>query len=348
MVADIASFGGDLFATYREVAWHGLGNVFSDEVTDYRVMLAHAGLADWNMRLVDTPVPSGVSRRIRTDGKPESRVLRDVVADINGETVSLGNAGERYEIVTNEQAFAHLQSLADGARWETAGAIKGGTLVFGSIALDREIVLDPSGVADRINAYLLVYTSHDGSKSIAGGRTGVRVVCSNTLDAAMGDISQTFKFRHTATVADRMAQSAEVWRSTHGYFDEFEAEAARLYAAPVSEKQFANIVGKVMGERPELNTKGAQTKYDLKQGVYFQAWKGTPNEGIRGTAWGAYNALTEANQWGRNPQEGRGAAGQENYWSAGAGFDGPTKAFRGQALALAQSYAPRKVKVPTA
>ena len=43
MPAAIASNGIiDLFASHREPAWHGLGTVFTEEVTDYRKMLTRA------------------------------------------------------------------------------------------------------------------------------------------------------------------------------------------------------------------------------------------------------------------------------------------------------------------
>lgn len=49
--------------------------------------------------------------------------------------------------------------------------------MFGSIALERETVLDPNGVGDKINTYLLLHTSHDGSASVQASITPVRVVC---------------------------------------------------------------------------------------------------------------------------------------------------------------------------
>lgn len=319
MPAAIASDGNvDLFASFRAPAWHGLGNVFTEEITDYREMLVAAGLNGWDIREVPVMVEAATKW---------AKNYKAVVADIGNDEVVLGITGERYKIVQNEDAFAFLQSLSDGARWETAGAIKDGTVVFGSVAFDREIVLDPSGVADVVKTYLLVHTSHDGSGAVGGGRTGVRVVCQNTLDMAMGNIAQSFKFRHTATVAERMEQGAAEWRNTHIYFDQFEAEAKRLYEQAVTDKEYFGIVSDLF-PRPEVDVKGALSKWEKRQELFSQAWNGKPNAGIKGTGWGALNALTEANQWGRQTRKG----GEENFAAAGAGFDGPTKAFRADAL----------------
>lgn len=336
MVAAIASNGTkDLFASHREPAWHSLGQVFTHEVTDSREMLDLAGLSGWNVREHDIAVLNGLNEEIF----PARFVIpaKAIVATIGNEDVVLGVTGDRYEIVQNEDAFSFLQSLHDGARWETAGAIKGGRVVFGSMAFDRDFVLDPTGVADKVNTYLLVYTSHDGSTGVAGGVTPVRVVCQNTLNAALPGIKQTFKMRHTATVQARMDAEAALWRQANTYMDAFEAEARTLYETAATDKDYFGIV-EALFPKPEKDVKGAVKKWETRQETFAQAWKGEPNAGIRGTAWGVFNALTEANQWGRNVRSGD--KGAENFAAAGAGFDIPTNQFRSQALAMAKTLVP--------
>lgn len=319
--------GRSLFASFRQQAWHGLGTVFTEEVTDYRRMLVLAGLADWNVRFETLSTESGLildnhNATVRTN-------------PVTGGTDILGVTGNRYEIIQNESAFAFLQSLADGARWETAGALGHGNKVFGSIAFNRETVLDPNGVGDVIRTYALVHTSHDGSTGMGYGLTPTRVVCQNTLNVALGNLSQSGKIRHTASAEDRMKAAAEMFRHANAYFDAFDEEAKALFAKPVSDKQYGNLLVKVIGKAPEDNVKGRLSKYENKRDLFMQAWNGRPNEGIKGTAWGAFNALTEANQWGRNVQNTE--RGEENFFAAGAGFDIPTNAFRQNALALVKA-----------
>lgn len=333
MVAAIAQANGvDLFASHREVAWHGLGTVFQQEVTDYQVMLDLAGLSGWDIR----EMPIAVTALDSDDVLDVDFVVpaKSIVATIGGRLVVLGVTGERYEIVQNEEAFSFLQSLHDGARWETAGAIKGGRVVFGSMAFDRTFVLDPSGVGDKVESYLLVYTSHDGSTGVAGGITPIRVVCQNTLNVAMGNIKQTFKMRHTQTVKERMDAEAALWRQANTYMDAFEQEAQTLFQTSATDKEFFGIV-EGMFPKPEKDVKGSVKKWETQMEKFTQAWQGTPNAGIKNTAWGVFNALTEANQWGRNVRKGE--KGQENFFAAGAGFDIPTNQFRAKALDAAKS-----------
>lgn len=317
----------DLFASFREPAWHRLGTVFTSEVTDYIKMLDLAGLSNWNVREEDLNVVTSPNAEFVTPAKA-------IVATMPKGDVVLGVTGERYTIVSNEDAFKFLQSLHDGARWETAGAIKGGRVVFGSIAFDRDFVLDPNGVADVVKSYLLVHTSHDGSTALGGGITPTRVVCQNTLNVALGNVKNTFKIRHTSKVDERMAAEAALWRQANTYMDAFEAEAQVLYQTKATTDQFMSIVDGIF-PKPEENKKGAQTKWENRRGLFVQAWNGAPNAGIKGTAWGVFNALTEANQWGRSVQNT--ANGAENFAAAGAGFDIPTNQFRATALEAAKS-----------
>jgi phage/plasmid-like protein (TIGR03299 family) len=331
MPAAIASNGTtDLFASHREPAWHGLGTVFTEEVTDYMRMLDLAGLSGWNVREEDL--------HLDTTHDVEWEVSAKAIVATMGDTERvLGVTGSRYEIVQNEDAFSFLQSLHDGARWETAGALKGGRVVFGSMAFDRDFVLDPTGVADVVKSYLLVHTSHDGSTGVAGGVTPIRVVCQNTLNLAIGKgITQKFNIRHTIKADERMRAETEAWRVAHTYMDAFEAEAASLYAQKVTDSKFFGLV-ETLFPQPTEDKKGAQAKWENKRDMFAQAWNGKPNAGIKNTGWGALNALTEANQWGRKTQNTKN--GSENFAAAGAGFDIPTNTFRNTALAAVKALA---------
>lgn len=317
--------GRSLFASFRENAWHRLGTVFTQEVTDYREMLTLAGI-DYRVEFEALSTESGIIL---------DRHRATVKVDPDGSRRAAGVVGMRYEIVQNEDKFSWLQSLSDGARWETGGELSDGT-VFGSIAFERKIELDPSGVRDVVETYALISGSHDGSSGIVAGLTPVRVVCRNTLTAAQGNLKDRMTFRHTMTVHDRMAAAAEFFRTAHTYFDAFEEEAKALFAKPVSDKQYANLVERKLFPKPENDVKGSMAKWENKVGMYFEAWNGAPNAGIKGTAWGAFNALTEANQWGRNIQTGR-ENGEENFYAAGAGFDIPTNQFRAKSLQLVKA-----------
>lgn len=311
------------FASLRQPAWHGLGTILTDEVTTLE-MLQAAHLDNWNVRCESISLPGRYHREafatVRTN-------------PFDGEADVLGIVGERYKVLQNEELFAFGDNILDGARWETAGSIKSGTVVFGSLALERETIIDKDGVGDRVNSYLLVHTSHDGSLAIQASITPVRVVCQNTLNMAVGtrgkSAKQSFRIRHTQTVDGKIAAAREALGLAHLYMDEFDKQAQELFAAEVTDKKFFEIITAAY-PKPEVDSKGSVTKWENKIDVINDIYSGPTQVGIKGTAWGAYNAMTERLDWFRNPRGGNA----ESVLAAASGFDPATNAEKNRLLSV--------------
>lgn len=314
------------FASFREPAWHKLGTVFDHEVTSANEMLSLAHLDNWNVRVEEMSLPKGYTTK-----NPSFMVVRSHPQD--GHSDVLATVGKRYVAVQNEDLFAFGDNLLDGARWETAGSIKDGRVVFGSLALDREIVLDPTGVADKVNTYLLVHTSHDGSVAVQASVTPVRVVCQNTLNQALRGVKQSYKIRHTQSVDGRIAAAREALGIAHTYLDKFELEAQSLIQAEITKSQFDKIVA-LAYPRPDKDSKGSVKKWENKSDLLEEIYGGDTNGMIAGTAWGAYNALTERLDWYR---QSRGNS--NNALIAASGFDAVTNAEKGRLLAIVKQVA---------
>ena len=326
MVAAVETYKDQAaFASLRTPAWHGLGTVFEDDSITTQGMLDLAHLSGWNVRIEDVDLP-GRSHR------PYFGVVRTNPFD--GQADVLGVVGERYKVVQNEELFSFADNILDGGRWETAGSIKNGTVVFGSLALDRETVLDPSGVSDKINSYLLVHTSHDGSLAVQGSVTPVRVVCQNTLNMALSRVKQSYKIRHTQTVQGKVAAAREALGLAHTYLDEFDKEAKALFEQSITDAQWFDIITKVY-PKPEEDTKGAMTKWENKVDVLNGIYSGPTTNMIKGTAWGAYNALTERLDWFRSPRNGNA----ESVLAAASGFDAATNATKNKMKAIVREVA---------
>ena len=317
MAHDLESVNGQTaFASLRQPAWHGLGTVFQDEV-DTTQMLKLAHLDNWNVRLEDVSIPESFE-----SDKNYSFVTRTNPFDKSKNDV-LGVVGERYVPLQNEDLFSFGDNLLDGGgRWETAGSIKGGRVVFGSIALTDSIVLDPKGIADKIDNYLLINTSHDGSIAIQASITPVRVVCANTLNLALSsfkgkkDVKQTFKIRHTQTAEGKIAVAREALGLAHKYIDEFSVMANEMIQTEITKSQFDKIV-ELAYPAPAKDAKGSQKKYDGKMDLLQSIYVGDYNNTISGTAWGAFNALTERLDWYRNSRGGN----NESILASASGFD---------------------------
>ena len=324
---EVGANGQEAFASFREPAWHGLGTVFTEEKSTQE-MLEAAYLANWNVRLEPVTYPKGYN--VLT---PSYMVVRD---NPFGEGIDvLSTVGERYRELQNEELFHFGDALLDGGRWETAGSIKNGRVVFGSLALERETVLDPKGVSDVVKSYLLVHTSHDGSTAVQASITPVRVVCQNTLNMALRGVKQSFKIRHTQTVGGKVAAAREALALANSYLDEFDKEAQALIATEITKAKFDKIVEAVY-PRPDKDAKGAIKKWETKVDLIEEIYGSDTTNMVAGTAWGAFNALTERLDWYR---KGRGERGQENVLAAASGFDPVTNAEKGRILAAVKAVA---------
>jgi phage/plasmid-like protein (TIGR03299 family) len=331
MAHDLETVNGQTaFASLRTPAWHQLGTVFDEEVSTKK-MLELAHLDNWNVRLEDVPIPDGFA-----SDRSFSFVTRTNPFDKSQNDV-LGVVGERYVPLQNEDLFDFGDLMLDGGgRWETAGSIKGGRQVFGSLALERETILDPSGVSDKINTYLLINTSHDGSVAIQASITPVRVVCANTLNLALGQrgrngsVKQSFKIRHTASASGKVQQAREALGLANAYMDEFDIMAKGMIENEISKAKFDKIVALAYPAPTGEDKKGSHKKYESKIDLINSIYVGANNNTISGTAWGAFNAMTERLDWYRTARGGS----NESILAAASGFDPVTTAEKNRLMKL--------------
>lgn len=330
------SNGQAAFASRGEPAWHNLGTVFDqDEDVNTSQMLELAHLNEWDVTLESVsgafPEYNFVTEPlmvVRTN--PFDRTRKDVLATV----------GERYKIVQNEELFGFGDAMLDGGGlWETAGSIKDGRVVFGSLSIDRDVIVGAGSADDVTKMYLLVNTSHDGSTAVQASITPVRVVCQNTLNLALSGVKQTFKMRHTQTVEGKMLAAREALGLTFQYADAFESEANALYQTAITKDTFDKII-EAAYPKPEKDVKGAVKRWETKRDVLMGIYTGTadgPNttEAIAGTAWGALNALTERIDWYRKPRGGN----MENIYAAASGFDPVTNVEKNRLKAIVKSFA---------
>jgi phage/plasmid-like protein (TIGR03299 family) len=323
MAHEIEIINGEAsFASLREPAWHGLGTVFTEEKTTSE-MLELANLQEWNVRLEEVEAPSTL-----TSDKNYFYVVRNNPV-IENQNDILGIVGERYNVLQNEQLFDFADAMLDGGRWETAGSLRGGRVVFGSLALDRETVLDPNGVADKINTYLIVNTSHDGSISIQASVTPVRVVCANTLNFALRSVKQSFKIRHTQTANGKVQSAKTALGIANAYMDDFSVMANKMIQTELSAKQFNDILLTAY-PKPDKDSKQALTKWTNKIDMLNDIYTGEFNHMISGNAWGALNAMTERIDWFR----GQG----ETKLAAASGFDVATNAEKNRLMKIVNDF----------
>jgi phage/plasmid-like protein (TIGR03299 family) len=294
-------------------------------------MLEEAKLSNWNVRL--SPLTDYIPETFN-DVSQNSLVLR--TNPFNGGTDVLATVGKRYHVLQNEELFAFADNIHDAdpnCRWESAGSLKKGKIVFGTVDIPRTMVLDPQGANDETKLYLIVWTSHDGSVAVQAAITPVRVVCQNTLNLAMKNAKQSFKIRHTQSVEGRIQVARETLGLALGYFDEFEKEAQGLFAQAITDAEFSKLI-RTIYPKPDVENKGTLKKWENKVVLIDDLYHNSPtNATIKGTKWGAFNALTERLDYFRS---GRGNS--ETLMAGASGFDPILTAEKNKLLKLVKSF----------
>jgi phage/plasmid-like protein (TIGR03299 family) len=223
-----------------------------------------------------------------------------------------GIVGRDWTPVQNEDSFAWFDGVvSDGrASFETAGALHGGRIVWVLAKLADSFEVVPG---DAVKGYLLLSNAHDGTRSVQARFTPIRVVCANTLGAAdRGDarLDRAISIRHTSGVAERMEQAAHVMglasRQLESTADAFRLIAGVQLGVARAREYFESVVDGTRDELGNLSPRSANVVKVLGE-LFDGAGVGLDMPGVRGTAWGAYNAVTEYVDYQRGASKGADA-----------------------------------------
>jgi len=280
-----------------EPAWHRLGLVLDGTLpareafrlggADFRV--AGRPIYDADMRIID-----GYQAITRTD---------------TGAALSVMNA--TYELVQNEQLISVAEALHSDAQMDAVCVLSGGRKVTFTARLrhsEGEVL-----PGDLVNQYLVGCTSHDGTVAFSVFFSPIRVVCQNTLSAALGLASkssrrqQGCRIRHTRNANALISRLPELIDLQRQQFNGGVAELRAMAATPCTTTQFRRYVetlfadqlrGSINGRRGDATTSRPRRLEDLP------AWEslaakfegeaiGSDIPGVQGSMWGAYQAVTE-------------------------------------------------------
>lgn len=283
--------GKTSFVSAREDAWHNLGMTLPDTFTAEEAM-THGLLGGWNVR--KTPIVA-----VTEDGQQLAMPGRYAVIRNNPVLPTqldvLGNVGEAYKVIQNEEHAGLLNALVDesGAHFETAGAIDGGKKVFISMKLPGHINV---GGVDRVENYIAAINSHDGSSAFVLMVTPIRIVCQNTMNLAFQNATNMFRVRHTVGASKIMINEArQALDMTFNYLGAFQAEADQLINTEMNQTQFESIIMAAFGageDAAPATVTRAENKLEEMFALFGDA---DTHAKVRNTAWAGLNALTEWN-----------------------------------------------------
>lgn len=271
-----------------ETPWHGLGTYVGDEPVKSDEAIVASGL-DWEVE--EAPLTAKADDDTRIIVPTHKALVRETDKRL------LGVVGQSYGVVQNREAFAFLDGLvADGSmRYHTAGSLKDGKHVWLLAQFDTSEIVP----GDRVDKFLLLYNTHDGSKAIRALETQVRVVCANTAQMALQEgHGRGLKIRHTVHVLNKLEEAQKVLveaRERAKGFDEF---AKRLASFQFTQKEWDEYSHHLF---PAVDIDAGETKLKktlrdnkrAKLTELFEQGRGQDIAGVGGTAWAAYNATVE-------------------------------------------------------
>ena len=266
-----------------------------------------AGL-DWNVMLA--PMEAIVSNKVNeyetvTDHYevPKRQAVLKLGKDNTNQVI--GVVGDKYKIVQNMEVFSALDTLVDSgdARYTAAGEYNNGANIWMVMEL-------PTGVQvanDPHSAFLLVQSSHDGSCAVRIRPIIERLFCANQISRIiMGKQTNnyTYVMKHTTNSVLSVNDIRNITQLTYNSIQQYEEIAGTLLQRKVDDRQVKNIFKQVWAlpstveETPEhLLSQGEKRQRTIALTGRESAWniysQSSTHENIRGTAFGAWQAVIE-------------------------------------------------------
>jgi phage/plasmid-like protein (TIGR03299 family) len=223
---------------------------------------------------------------------------RSVVRSDNHEI--FGVVGREHKIFTNAAMFDFADTLLSEAdlTWADAkpfgGALAGGKQPFLALRLGADVMI---GGSDKVNQTLLLSNGHVGNTAIVATTTPVRTGCSNIVRAAIRqgrkDLS-AYTIQHSGDLESKVAEVRNALTLSTHYMREFEAIANRLADIDFDVAAFDDMLTELVPVAADAGDR-AKVTAETQRAAFRHNWRTTTtlSDEIRGTAWGAFNVITE-------------------------------------------------------
>jgi phage/plasmid-like protein (TIGR03299 family) len=197
-----------------------------------------------------------------------------------------------YKLVQPRETLEFFRDLIDAAGFKlnTAGTLHGGRKFWALANINAE---DRIVGNDLVKGRLMIATSCDGSMNTIVKNVAERVVCANTLAIALGESGAGMVRVSHRTHFDAVAVKKQLGIAVTS-FERFVTEARKLAARRVGAAETQLFIAKVLGKADEDPVKVTEDKaFQSILNLFNGAGRGAQLPGVKGTAWGLVNAVTE-------------------------------------------------------
>lgn len=304
----------DSMFSVRQTPWHGLGVILDKHPRNIDDAIKKAQL-DWEVEQRPVLIPAFAGLNLDDDG--ESEVDLDVIpvdgyyANVREDTgQTLGIVTERYQPVSNKEAFSFLASIFGSEMlFETAGSLMNGRRVWVMMKIPDFVEVG----GDPIARYAFISNSHDGKSAVLLACTGVRIVCENTLLAALRGVQRTYTIRHLGNPSQKIAEARNALQVTINYYEQFKEAGDKLALAKLTDNSVRMLTEKLIPTEEGMGDRAAKNREEARQAIMHIYKEGTIVDGLStrpenapDTAWAFYNAATEWADWYRGERKAGG------------------------------------------
>jgi phage/plasmid-like protein (TIGR03299 family) len=260
--------------------WHQLGQRLDNPATSEEAI--RAAVLDYTVS--KKPLKAVLRTKKYTDISDHFATVRTDTGDV------LGVVGGRYSPIQNRDAFTFFDSLvgAGEAIYHSAGALGRGERIWILAKLPGYIKVHGEDIVEK---FLLLTNSHDGSCLVRTKLTPIRVVCQNTLTAALSGLAEEVRIRHTPNAVSKLEQAHKLLGLTNVLYDQLEQILGTMANQKMSSVELLAYVSRVIPS-PVDEIPNTRTSH-VRDRILELHESGRGAEMSRGSLWSAYNAVTE-------------------------------------------------------
>jgi phage/plasmid-like protein (TIGR03299 family) len=269
-----------------ETPWHSLGVKVDSTLSPQQIAVA-AG-CDWEA--IKVPVYAHMGKPFTKGFKAVPTGEFAIVRDSDFKVLS-PSVGEGWQPVSNSEVFATFDDIvrAGNATMETAGSLQGGRIIWALAKLNSEFTV---GDTDKTLGYMFLSASHRWGMATRCDFTSIRIVCNNTLNAALSDKSAgalTIQHR-TKFDASRVADFMGVSESQMNHR---KAQAMALLATKAKDDDLKAFYAMVFPLTSKSNLREKELSRNAELALAMNADRAQPgNDESFGTWWSAFNTVT--------------------------------------------------------
>lgn len=243
-------------------------------ITHVDEALSKAGL---NYKVVQVPISY------------EGRQVPNRLANIREDTRDfIEVVSPRYIPFQNYQAYSFLEGMLNSGALELQNA---GQFDYGSVFIEAKTPKNITVLGDEFYPFALIKNSHDGTSGVKVCFTFTRVVCKNTLAAAVAGAPRVWQAKHLRSLEGRMEDAKRMLEVMDTYTHEYPIVIEKLNDINLTEDNIVSVMKKLFPLAEDAKErKIANAAHTAKE--ILTIYNKTPDlKRFNGTALGFYYAI---------------------------------------------------------